>query len=136
MRYLANPAHKTETTEAGPPLWRPDKEPCPEGMTLRERTTLLRESIAENPDAPHSRRFAVCRTESGLHFFAAQVTQIVNGEADHHHDALRRVSGRMPRRFRDQVLIPSAVPRRSGSVAPGPAPGFRVSRARGSGRSR
>ena len=54
MRYFANPAHKKETTEAGPPRWRPDKEPCPEGMTLRERTELLRESIAETPDSPTS----------------------------------------------------------------------------------
>ena len=29
MYYYPNPAHKTETTEAGPPRWRPDKEPCP-----------------------------------------------------------------------------------------------------------
>ena len=49
MRYFANPAHKRETTEAGPPRWRSDKEPCSEGMTLRERTELLRESVAESP---------------------------------------------------------------------------------------
>ena len=44
MYYYLNPAHKTETTEAGPPRWRPDKEPCPR-MTPRERTTLLQESV-------------------------------------------------------------------------------------------
>ena len=29
MRYWPNPAHKRETTEAGPPAWSPDKDPCP-----------------------------------------------------------------------------------------------------------
>ena len=69
MRYFANPAHKIETTEAGPPAWRPDKTPCPKGMTLRERTELLRDSIAEDPNSPISRRFAVRRSASGLDFF-------------------------------------------------------------------
>ena len=35
MRYFPNPAHKRETTEAGPPRWRPDKEPCPAERTAR-----------------------------------------------------------------------------------------------------
>jgi hypothetical protein len=37
MRYWPNPAHKAETTEAGPPLWTPDKDLCPTGMTVAER---------------------------------------------------------------------------------------------------
>ena len=82
MRYFANPAHKVETTEAGPPAWSPDKTPCPKGMTLRERTELLRNSIAEDPASPASRRFTVRRTGSGLEFFAIQTTQVVNGEID------------------------------------------------------
>ena len=79
MRYLPNPAHKIETTEAGPPAWRPDKTPCPKEMTLAERTQLLLDSIAEDPNSPASRRFAVRRSESGLEFFAAQMTRVVNG---------------------------------------------------------
>ena len=105
MRYVPNQAHKVETTEAGPPRWRPNKEPCPEGMTLRERAELLRDSIAENPDAPASRRFAVRRTESGLEFFTAQVTQVVNGEVEYHGYPALYVPGKVLRRFRDQGKI-------------------------------
>ena len=112
MRYFANPAHKIETTEAGPPRWRPDKTPCPEGMSLRERTTLLRDSVAENPDAPDSRRFAVRRTDSGLEFFAAQVTQVVNGAIEYHGYPTHRVPGKILRRFRDQGKISDAEYRR------------------------
>lgn len=64
--------HKVETTEVGPPAWRPDKTPCPERMTLPERTQLLRDSIAEDPGSPTSRHFAVRRSDSGLEFFAAE----------------------------------------------------------------
>ena len=38
--------------------------------------------------------------------------------------------------FENPILTPSDAPRRSGSAAPGPAPGSRVSHARGSGRFR
>ena len=112
MRYFANPAHKLETTEAGPPRWRPDKTPCPEGMTFRERTILLRESVAEDPDSPESRRFAVRRTEFGLEFFAAQMTQVVNDEVEYHGYPTRWVPGRILRRFRDQGKISHAEYRR------------------------
>ena len=105
MRYFANRAHKVETTEAGPPGWRPNKEPCPEGMTLRERTELLRDSVAENPNSPASRRFAVHRTESGLEFFTAQMTRIVNGEVEYHGYPTRYVPGKILRQFRDQDKI-------------------------------
>ncbi len=47
MPQFANPAHKVETTEAGPPAWRPDKTPCPKGMTLAERTQPLPASTAD-----------------------------------------------------------------------------------------
>lgn len=96
---------KVETTEAGPPGWRPNKEPCLERMSLRERTALLRDSVAENPDSPASRRFAVRRTEAGLELFTAQLTQIVNGEAEYHGYPTRYVPGRILRRFRDQGKI-------------------------------
>ena len=112
MRYFANPAHKLETAEAGPPRWRPDKTPCPEGMTLRERTRLLQDSIAENPDGPASRRFAVRRAESGLELFAAQVTQVVNGEIEYHGYPTHWVPGRILRQFRDQGKISDAEYRR------------------------
>ena len=102
MRYFPNRAHKVETTEAGPPGWRPNKEPCPEGMTVRERAELLRDSIAEDPDASASRRFAVRRTESGLEFFTAQATRVVNGEVEYHGYPVHYVPGKVLRQFRDR----------------------------------
>lgn len=105
MRYFANPAHKVETTEAGPPAWSPDKTPCPKGMTLRERTELLRDSIAEDPASPVSRRFAVRRTGSGLEFFAIQMTQVVNGEVEYHGYPTVYVPGKVLRQFRDEGII-------------------------------
>ena len=105
MRYFANPAHKVETTEAGPPAWRPDKTPCPKGMTLAERTQLLLDSIAEDPDSPAPKRFAVRRGDSGLEFFVAQMTQIVKGETEYHGYPTVYVPGRVLRQFRDDGLI-------------------------------
>lgn len=105
MRYFANPADKIETTEAGPPTWSPDKTRCPQGMTLRERTELLRNSIAEDPDSPTSRRFAARRTGSGLEFFTAQMTQVVDGEIEYHGYPARYVPGKVLRHFRDEGTI-------------------------------
>ena len=103
MRYWPNPAHQLETTEAGPPRWRPNKEPCPPGMTPRQRAALLRDSTPEQADPPDSRRFAVRRGESGLEFFAAQATRTTeSGEVEYHGYPTRRVPGRVPRRFRDR----------------------------------
>ena len=112
MRCFANPAHKMETTEAGPPRWRPDKEPCPEGMTLRERTELLRESVAEDPDSPASPRFAVRRGESGLEFFTARVTRIVDEEVEYHGYPTRRIPGKVLRRLKDLDKISKSEYRR------------------------
>ena len=103
MRYVPNPAHKLETTVAGPPRRRPDKEPCPPEMTPRQRAALLRDSIPERPDSPHSRRFAVRRGGSGLEFFAAQATRTTeSGEIEYHGYPTSRVPGRVPRCFRDR----------------------------------
>ena len=84
MRYFANPAHKRETTEAGPPRWRPDKEPCPEGVTLRERAERLRGSVPEDRGSPTSRRFAVRDGASGPEFFTAQATRTVDDQVEYH----------------------------------------------------
>ena len=110
MRYVPNPAHKRETTEAGPPRWRPDKEPCPPEMTPRERTALLRDSVPEHTDALASRRFAVRRGgSSGLEFFAAQVTRTAEGgEVEYHGYPIHRVPGAVLRCFRDRGDITAA----------------------------
>jgi len=63
---------------------------------------------AEDPDSPESRRFAVRRTEFGLVFFAAQMTQVVNGEVEYRGYPTRWVPGRILRWFRDQGKISHA----------------------------
>ena len=107
MYYFPNPAHKRETTEAGPPRWRPDKEPCP-NMSPQERAALLQDSIAIDPGSPTSQRFAFRRGESGLEFFTARTTQVVNGDVEFHGYPTPHVPGRVLRRFRDQDLISNA----------------------------
>ena len=109
MRYVPNPAHKRETTEAGPPRWRPNKEPCPPEMTPRERANLLRGSVPEHPDSPSSRRFAVRRGAQGVEFFTAQATLTTGGgEVEHHGYPTRRVPGKVLREFRDRgdITVP------------------------------
>ena len=105
MRYFPNPAHKVDTTEAGPPRWRPDKTCCPKGMTRSERDQLLKDSIAESPSVTNSRRFAVRSTDSGPEFFAAQVTQVVEGKPEYHGYPTDHVPGNVLREFRNRNLI-------------------------------
>ena len=112
MRYVPNPARKRETTEAGPPGWRPDKEPCPLEMTPRERAALLRGAVPEHPDLPSSRRFAVRRGgERDLEFFAAQATRTrtdEDGEVEYHGYPTHRIPPKVLRRFRDRGDITAA----------------------------
>ena len=113
MRYFPNPAHKLETTEAGPPRWHPDKSMCPPGMTPRERAALLRDSIPENPGTPTSRRFAVRRTVSGIEFFAAQATRTTeHGKVEYHGYPTEQVPARVLRQFRDKGVISNTEYRR------------------------
>ena len=107
MCYFPNPAHKRETTEAGPPRWRPDKEPCP-NMTPRERATLLQQSLAKDPGSPTSQRFAIRRGTSGLEFFTARVTRVVNANVEFHGYPTGQVPASVLRRFRDQGRITNA----------------------------
>ena len=111
MFYYPNRAHKRETTEAGPPGWRPDKEPCPD-MTPEERTELLRESVARDPSLPTSQRFAVRRTGTGLEFFTARMTREVDGDIEFHGYPTTHVPGLVLRRFRDEGQITPAEYRR------------------------
>ena len=109
VRYVPNLAHKRETMEAGPPRWRPDKEPCPPEMTPRERADLLRGSVPEHPDSSSSRRFAVRRDRRGLEFFAAQATRTAeDGEVEYHGYPTHRVPGKVLRELRDRgdITVP------------------------------
>ena len=77
-------------------------------MTPRERTTLLQESVAKAPDSPTSQRFAVRRGASGLKFFTARVTRVVNDDVEYHGYPTSQVPGSVLRRFRDQGRITKA----------------------------
>lgn len=109
MRYWPNPAHKEETTEAGPPAWNPNKEKCPRGMTVPERTELLEASIPIKPNDPRSRRFAVRRTESGrLEFFDIKYTRDVDDDIEFHGHPASRVDRGVLKIWRDRGTITDA----------------------------
>lgn len=103
MRYVPNPAHKRETTEAGPPRWRPDKELCPK-MSPRERSELLRASIPSD-DQEASRRYAARRIDGRLELVEAKLTQVIDGRFEYHGHPTSRVPARVLRLFlRDGVI--------------------------------
>lgn len=108
MRYWPNPAHKKETSEAGPPRWWPDKEPCPDDLSVRERNELLASSVAVNPSNPRSRRFAIRRGRDGLEVFDAKWTRDVNDEPEFHGHPATFVPARVLREFRNRDLVTAA----------------------------
>jgi hypothetical protein len=101
MRYWPNPAHKKETTEAGPPAWSPDKDPCPASMTVSERNALFVASVPVDPADPHSRRFTLRRTEAGLEIFDVKWTRDVEGDAEYHAHPATRAPPAVLRAWRD-----------------------------------
>ena len=111
MRYRPNPAHKRETSEAGPPRWRPDKSLCP-AMTIEDREILLRESIPENPNDGASRRYAVRITSTGPEWFVACAHSQQGDEVEFHGYPVTHVPAQVLRRFRDRGAISEAEYRR------------------------
>src|SRR5262245_2061637 len=108
MRYWPNPAHKLETTEAGPPNWNPDKDPCPVGMTIEERRDLFASSVAVEPNDPRSRRFAMRRTERGVEFFDLKHTEDRDGESVFHGHPASRVDRDVLKQWRDNGSLSAA----------------------------
>lgn len=105
MRYWPNPAHKRQTTEAGPPRWRPDKEPCPDDMTIDERRQLLDSAVPLDPSNPRSRRFNVRRGTAGMELYDAKWTQDVAGEPEFHGHPATFVPAKILRALRDKGRI-------------------------------
>lgn len=112
MRYWPNPAHKRGTTEAGPPRWRPDKEPCPDDLTIDERNDLLATAVPLDPADPRSRRFNVRRCARGLELYEAKWTRDVDGEAEFHGHPTSYVPARVLRGLRDCGRITTSEYRR------------------------
>lgn len=100
MRYWPNPAHKTATSEAGPPRWRPGKSKCPQ-MGISEREALFAGSIPEDPERPDSTRYAFRMSQDGFEWFAARLTRMDAGEPEFHGYPCNHVPIRVLRRFRD-----------------------------------
>ncbi len=120
MRYWPNPAHKIETSEAGPPKWNPYKEPCPTNMTVGERSQLLALSTAVDPQDPRSRRFAMRRTDSGLELFDIKHTEDDHeGQPVFHGHPASRVNRSVLKRWRDEGLLNPAEYRRLARELPG-----------------
>jgi len=102
VRYWPNPAHKRETTAAGPSRWRPDEEPCPSDMTPAERDELLAASIPLDTEDPTSRRFAMRRSGGDPEFFDIKHTGHMQGEHEFHGHPATWVPSRVLRMFRDR----------------------------------
>src|SRR5688500_6137397 len=108
VQYWPNPAHKKETTEAGPPGWHPGKDACPERMSVDERNELLRDSIPLDPDNPCSRRWAIRRAEGLLEFFDVKWTGTLEGDDVFHGHPASYVPVAILRRFRDRGDVSGA----------------------------
>jgi len=105
VRYFPNPAHKKETTQAGPPAWRPNKELCPEDLTVAERQRLFEASISRDPSVPGDRRWTLRRTESGIEFFDINLTGHLEGDYEFHGHPASYVPAVILRQFRDDGAI-------------------------------
>jgi hypothetical protein len=104
VRYWPNPAHKSETTEAGPPRWRPGKDKCPQ-MTVEERNLLLSASLPVNAEDPRSRRVAWRRHDGRVEFYDVKYTRDVDGVPEFHGHPASRVDSRVLRELRAQNAI-------------------------------
>jgi hypothetical protein len=105
MRYWPNPAHKRETTVAGPPAWRPDKEPCPDDLSVDERDELLEASIPRDPEDPASRRWVARRGPNGLELYDVKCSGEVAGEPEFHGHPASFVPAVVLRQLRDAGQI-------------------------------
>lgn len=119
VRYWPNPAHKQETTEAGPPVWAPDKEKCPRGMTVTERNALLASSVPSHAYDPRSRRFALRRTDAGLEAYDVKYTRDVDGEPEFHGHPAARIERSALKVLRDRGDLSPAEYRRLARELPG-----------------
>jgi len=108
MQYWPNPAHKKETTEAGPPQWWPAKDVCPSDMSVDERDMLLSASIPLDEGNPRSRRWTLRRLDGALEFFDIKWTRHIDGDEEFHGHPASFVPARILRVFRDQESISGA----------------------------
>lgn len=107
LRYRPNPAHKTETSEVGPPAWIPNKEKCPK-MDVRERNLLLQKSIPTDPTNPISRRYAMRRIGKETEFFEAKVTRQDGSGIEFHGHPTSYVPPRILAQWRDKGFLTKA----------------------------
>lgn len=107
--YVPNPAHKWGTSEAGPPVWNPDKEKCPDDISMPERTRLLEESLAVDGGDESPRRYAIRRAGDRIEFFETKSTGLhPSGRIEIHGHPTRRVPPPILRRMRDDGILTRA----------------------------
>ncbi len=107
--YVPNPAHKWGTTEAGPPVWSPDKEKCPDDITIAERGQLLDRSIAKDGAEDNPSRYAIRRSENQIEFYETKLTGThPNGLMEIHGHPTRRVPPAVLRSMRQEGLLTDA----------------------------
>jgi hypothetical protein len=111
--YFPNPAHKTVTTEAGPPRWYPKKTACEEELTTREAQCLLEQSVAEDGEPLNPRRWAVRRVGNEVRWYRTLPTQVhPDGKVEvHGHPFVPgypKVPPRVLRQMRERGMITAA----------------------------
>lgn len=111
--YFPNPAHKTQTTEAGPPKWYPAKTACPDTMSLAERDELVDMSVPAGDDPLDPSRYAVRRVDGRLEWYRTLVTRChPDGRIEIHGHPFEpghpKVPPRALRRLRDNGIITHA----------------------------
>lgn len=101
-------------------MWNPDKDPCPPGMTVEERRSLLERSVAVNAADPHSRRFAARRTTTGLELFDIKWTEDdPSGTPVFHGHPASRVPRSVLKQWRERGDISATEYRRLARELPG-----------------
>lgn len=120
VKYWPNPAHKTATTEVGPPTWNPDKEKCPDDITIEERDQLFARSVPIDPVDPHARRFALRRRDDGrLQVFDVKFGDERDGEPEFHGHPASRVDRQALKKWRADGEISDAEYKRLVKELPG-----------------
>jgi len=87
-------------------VWVPDKDKCPDDMTVPERNALFAESIAVDPADRRSRRFVARRTADGrLELFDIKWSRDEAGDPEFHGHPASRIDRNVLKQMRDQGLL-------------------------------
>jgi hypothetical protein len=77
-------------------------------MTVAERNVLFMNSVSATPGDPHSRRFALRRTEYGIEVYDVKWTQDVGNDPEFHGHPATRVPSAVLKAWREAGVITAA----------------------------